>query len=74
MQLSCRAQYLGYNPTLVGDVTIRFNGLKLYDCLFADEDNGIAVVMRMDLFEIGMVEIPLETLRGDVWILLGDRK
>jgi len=63
---------------LISDIQIRFNGLKINNCIYADDKNGIAIVLDLDEFKklrkYDIPEIPHKILKGDVWILFGDRK
>jgi len=67
---------------LICEVKIRFNGLELKNCIFADEDNGLALVYDYEMWDkykkfsiyYDGIELPKKILKGDVWIMFGDRK
>lgn len=61
------------------NIIIRLNGITLKHCVYADEENGFVIVLDIDEYKrlsrsIDYPEIPRKMIKGNVWIMLGDRK
>ncbi len=71
-----------YKMGILAEVKIRFNGLELKNCILADEDQGVVIVYDLEMWSIFrkynvdyiLKEVPKKIMKGDVWIMFGDRK